>query len=82
METRNTMYARFLCAAVESLLWGQGSFSIQQLANHAKLKVTPSMRRRLRRWVDSNHLKASYVLGENGRGSRIVYSSPEKEFPF
>jgi hypothetical protein len=82
MESRNTLYSRYLCAMVEDLWKGQGAFTLAQLAKHAKLKVTPSMRRRMRQWVDSNHLGAYYRPGEYGKGSRVVYVILSDEIPF
>jgi hypothetical protein len=76
-----TYYVSYLRNCVDRLIAGQGRFTIQELATFSQLKVTNSMRRRLRQWVDLNDLTCWYKLGENGRGSMLVYSLPRTYDP-
>lgn len=63
-----TEYPAFLERRLEEMAWqGRAGFSLKDLAEHAKLPITPNMRRRVKQLVQNGHLTQP-VWSRGGRG--------------
>lgn len=85
VPSKNSTYSDYLYTCIDQLTSGGGAFTLKQLAEYAGLKITPSMRRRVRHCVFAGTLHSKSVLAGQ-RGSHIVYWKPtpvsNEEIPF